>query len=93
MAKLSARGRVKVFQVSKEWNLPDTESCSWRRKTVALMSDNTVLEKDDVIFRASGYMREHKHTWGWKVKGKLNANKTKEQWLEAYVKAGFTESK
>ena len=63
----------------------ERELVSWEKVTVALMSDNTVLEKRDVTFRSDG----RKHTWGWKVRGKLKAGATPAQWEAAYRAKGY----
>jgi hypothetical protein len=63
--------------------------CSWERHTITLMSDRTMLEKRDVIFRSDN----RPHTWGWKVKAKAKAGVTAEQFIAAYAKAGYTQEK
>ena len=84
MAKLSARGRKEVVRLSHAGEV-DRELVSWEKVTVALMSDNTVLEKRDVRFRSDG----RPHTWGWKVRGKLAQGKTPAQWEAAYRAKGY----
>jgi hypothetical protein len=61
MARLTAYGRTELVRMAKEES-PDSELVSWRRKTVVLMSDLTVLEKQDVLFRRDG----RRHSYGWK---------------------------
>jgi hypothetical protein len=94
MAKLSARGRQELARVSKETDVegaPD-RLVLWRRKTYALMSDRTILVKDDVRFTPSTYGngKPEFHSYGWKVKAKAREGVTPEQFLAVYVKAGFT---
>jgi hypothetical protein len=78
MAKLSARGRTEVARLVKE--LPADETCSWRRKTFALMSDGVVLEKLDVEFRLRAYAPTRRHSYGWKVL--LRTKATKERFVD-----------
>jgi hypothetical protein len=62
---------------------------SWDKRTVALMSDRTILVKDDCVFRSDN----RRHTWGWKVKSKAKAGVSAEQFIAAYAKAGYTQEK
>ena len=62
---------------------------SWERRTLALMSDRTILVKDDVRFRSDN----RPHSYGWKVKSKVKPGVTREQFIEAYAKAGYTTAK
>ncbi len=57
-----------------------------RRITVALMSDRTYLEKQDVVFRSDN----NKHSYGWKVKGKIKDTVTPEIFRSVYEKRGYT---
>lgn len=63
--------------------------CDWRRTTLALMSDRKFLSKEDVRFRSDG----RKHSYGWKVKGKLKAEVSTERFVEIYTKIGYTRVK
>lgn len=63
MAKLSARGRTEVARWTREDDSPKSDLVSWRRSTLALMSDGVLLEKDDVVFKPEG----RRHSYGWKV--------------------------
>lgn len=63
--------------------------CSWERRTLALMSDRTILVKDDVRFRSDN----RPHSYGWKVKSKVKPGVTREQFIEAYAKAGYSQEK
>ena len=81
MAKLSARGRtVQVTTVREQTIIDPTALCDWRRTTRKLMSDGAVLEKLDVRFRDDG----RKHSYGWKVRGKLKAGLTAADYARIY---------
>lgn len=91
MAKLSARGRTELARISKEDCDPISELIIWRRKTLALMSDRTVLEKLDVRFKPDSFFnpRGELYSYGWKVKGKAKPELTPERFREIYAKAGY----
>lgn len=85
MAKLSARGRKEVARLSKEGD-PGRELVSWERVTVTLMSDGKVLEKRDVVFQSDG----RKHTWGWKVRGKMAKGQGEVEFKRYFSARGFS---
>jgi hypothetical protein len=86
MAKLSSRGRTELARLSKLVKNEDPGSLtSESRTTVALMSDHTILEKRDVVFRADG----KRHSYGWKVRSKVKEGVTAEKFVEAFTKLGF----
>ena len=94
MAKLKARGRVELARMEKEAfpTIAEDSHLEWKRWTRTLMSDNTVLEKYDTQWRPSPtFPKGNKHSYGWKVHGKLKAGLTPEQWIEIYKKNGFRE--
>lgn len=67
----------------------------WERVTRRLMSDGTVLEKRDVRFRPSPNCswedpKGRRHSYGWKVHGKLKAGLTADDFARIY--AGPTKS-
>jgi hypothetical protein len=48
--------------------------CTWERVTRRLMSDRTILEKRDVRFQPDWLDKSgRRHSYGWKVSGKLKA--------------------
>lgn len=66
----------------------------WEKKTIALMSNGKVLEKLDVIFHPNFFdLLGRKHSYGWKVKGKIKAGLTVEDFVAIYEKSGFTKEK
>lgn len=86
MAKLSARGRKELFRMEREINTPDGDNTTWQRKTRAVMSDGSVLEKWDVRFKPSTYdPRPSVYSYGWKLHGKLKAGKTIQDIIDGYV--------
>jgi hypothetical protein len=86
MAKLSSRGRTELVRLTKLDIKDDPKSlASESRTTVALMSDRTILEKRDVVFRADG----KRHSYGWKVFSKVKEGVTPERFVEAFTKLGF----
>jgi hypothetical protein len=91
MAKLSARGRTVVVQFSYALDRgPEIDAlCDWSRITRAVMSDGAILEKSDVRFRADG----RRHSYGWKVRGKLKPGATGQQLLERYLTKGWKQDK
>lgn len=58
----------------------------WERTTRRLMSDGTILEKRDVQFQPD-WLDKHgrKHSYGWKVHGKLKAGLTAEDFARVYA--------
>lgn len=86
MAKLSSRGRTELARLTKLETKDDPESLTTESKTtVALMSDRTILEKRDVVFRSDG----KRHSYGWKVRTKVKEGVTAEKFIEVYTKLGF----
>lgn len=71
MAKLSAGGRAAFLRASKETHTPDSDLTSWERKTKAWMTDGKTLTKLDVQFVPSMGMPGRKHSYGWKVAGRM----------------------
>jgi hypothetical protein len=96
LAKLRARGRTEIFRVSKAGDtsaetrakFPDLV---WRKHTVALMSDGTMLEKTDARWAARpGITTASQSSPGtWKVRGKIKAGLSVEGALEIYAKKGY----
>lgn len=86
MAKLSARGRTVVYTVRQTRTTEDGESTT----TVALMSDNVILQKYSFPFE---YSKSGRHTTIWKVRGKLKEGSTPAQWLEHKIKNGWEQVK
>ena len=98
MAKLSARGRMLKVEAVREYSETQLQAASdrirpdggpslttWERKTRRLMSDGTILEKLDVIFRPSAWERDgQRHSYGWKVHGKLKSGLTAEDFARVY---------
>ena len=84
MAKLSARGRTEVKRVTRESLTPTSDTISWERTTVVLMSDGNILSKRDVKFRADN----RAHSYGWVVKGKIK-DVTPDQWATKYRDLGY----
>lgn len=59
---------------------------TYERSTRRVMSDGTVLEKRDVIFRQSEHEREpQRHTYTWKVHGKLKPGVTAADFTRIYL--------
>lgn len=92
MARLTAYGRTELVRMAKEESPEDSELVSWRRKTVVLMSDLTVLEKQDVRFRRDG----RRHSYGWKKLQRLpwtagGADVVRAAFVQKLISLGFTE--
>lgn len=93
MAKLSARGRYELVEVSKElpgYNMSNGEPLTtWERLTKRLMSDGTILEKRDVRFAPEPFNPEGRYySYGWKVAGKIKPGLSVAQFAEVYAKSG-----
>lgn len=61
----------------------------WEKRTRRLMSDGTILEKLDVRFRPSPNCswedpKGRRHSYGWKVHGKLKAGVTADDFARVY---------
>ena len=73
--------------MQKEY-VPASDLVSWRRHTLALMSDGHMLEKTDVEFKKLAFETSpRKHSYGWKDKGKVSI--TKEILIEKVEKLGY----
>ena len=89
MAKLSAYRQREVLRVERERvpTAPDALT-DWERMTLAVMSNGRVLEKLDVHFKPDAFEPTgRRHSYGWKVKGRLAAGKTPETFRAAYERA------
>jgi hypothetical protein len=98
MAKLSARGRTCVVEITREYDAAtiqahhdqkyhDGQSAGmvWARSTRRLMTDGTVLQKRDSKMAPSKYdPAGQRHSTGWTVRGKLKAGKTAADFARAY---------
>jgi len=76
-------------QHDKHWNDGQPSLTIWERSIRRLMSDNTILEKRDVRFRPSPSctwedQRGVRHSYGWKVRGKLKTGLTAEDFARIY---------
>lgn len=96
MAKLSVRGRIEVFRVSKERKYSESErkekniNIVWARWTKAYMSDGVILEKYDVKHEPSEFGNKGRfHSYGWKKKGKVTGELPINEMKERYLKAGW----
>jgi len=90
MAKLSAYRQREVLRVERERETPGDDLCSWKRRTLAVMSNGRVLEKVNVMFRPDAFNpNDRRHSYGWKVKGRLGATATPETFRAAYERAGW----
>lgn len=88
MAKLSAYRQREVLRVERE--TPDDDLVSWRRTTLAVMSNGRVLEKYDAMFRPDAFNSTgRRQSYGWKVKGRLAKTATPETFRAAYERAGW----
>lgn len=107
MAKLSARNRTCLVEVSREYDAATLQTAHdryklsyeptyvagsdpaltmWERKTLRLMSNRTILEKLDVRFQPD-WLDKHgrRHSYGWKVRGKLKPNLTPVDFARIYA--------
>ncbi len=90
MAKLRAYGQREVLRVEREKNTPDDDLTTWERETRALMHNGRVLRKLDVRFRSDAFTPEPRfHSYGWKLWGRLAADKTPETFRAAHEWAGW----
>lgn len=65
--------------------------CIWSRTTRRLMSDRTVLEKRDVRYQPDALNPEgRRHSYGWKVRGKLKDHLTPDDFPRIYREIGWT---
>jgi hypothetical protein len=77
MAKLKAHGAV-LARATQERETPDNTMISYERTERTLHADLKVLENRTVIFRADN----RRHSYGWKLRGKLKPNITPEAWVK-----------
>jgi hypothetical protein len=90
MAKLSAYNQHEVLRLERENHTPDGDLTVWERRTLVVMNTGRVLEKLDVRFRPDRYdPAGRRHSYGWKVKGKLRPTATLNAVREAYERAGW----
>jgi len=95
MAKLSARGRHKIFEVERQEEVKEGSASSlagitWRKHAIALMSDGSVLERTGWNARDQYSPKGVRYESGtWKVRGKIKAGATAESLLEGYIKKGY----
>ncbi len=82
MARLSKHGK-ELLRVEKEMDVTDpAENIVWTRTTRAYMADGVVLVKRDVRFKPNslyGGQTGEFYSWGWKVFGKVKADRTPQQ--------------
>lgn len=94
MAKLKARGRQEIARLIKVTPLPDDKDASEDRTQVALMTDGNVLSRRVLRWRPGGPMLQYggspTHDYGWKVKGKIKAGLTAEDFIRIYQDRGYT---
>jgi len=94
MAKLKARGRQEIARLIKVTPLPDDKDASEDRTQVALMTDGNVLSRRVLRWRPGGPMLQYggnpTHDYGWKVKGKIKAGLTAEDFVRIYQDSGYT---
>jgi hypothetical protein len=90
MAKLKARGRTEIARLVVERETPDSELVSSEKIQVALMSDGNVLDRRVVRWRKQDAYSSGPHDYGWKIKGKIKAGLTPEDFIRIYQKKGFT---
>lgn len=94
MAKLKARGRQEIARLSRTVETPDDKLTSEINNQVALMSDGNILSKETVRWRPGtsnlDYGAKPTHDYGWKVKGKIKAGLTPEDFVRININKGFT---
>jgi len=67
-----------------------SDSIDWERVSIAIMSDRNILKKRDVRFLPDTYNPTgRRHTWGWKVAGKLKEGADMVRVQEWYEAKGF----
>lgn len=90
MARLNAGKRTEVVRLEKEQQVIDSDLITWERVTLAVMSDGKILRKRDVLFRPDDFHpKGRRHSWGWKVAGKLPAGWDAVRFAQAYQAYGF----
>ena len=94
MAKLKARGRHEIARLGKTTATPDDKDVSEEQSQVALMTDGNVLSRRVIRWRPGGSMLDYggkpTHDYGWKVKGKIKAGLTAEDFVRIYQTRGFS---
>jgi hypothetical protein len=94
MAKLKARGRQEIARLLKVTPTPDDKDVSEEKSQIALMTDGNVLSRRVIRWRPGGSMTQYggnpTHDYGWKVKGKIKAGLTAEDFVRIYQGRGFT---
>ena len=94
MAKLKARGRQEIARLIKTSPLPEDRDASEETSQVALMTDGNVLSRRVIRWRPGGPMLQYggkpTHDYGWKVKGKIKAGLTAEDFVRIYQNKGYT---
>jgi len=89
MAVLKARGRTELLRFEKEAQA-HSDLTDWERVTITIMSDRTILKKRDVRFLPDTYNPTgRRHTWGWKVAGKIKEGADLVRIQEWYEARGF----
>ena len=90
MAKLKAKGRMELMRFEREQKVETDELVEWRRDSIAIMSDRTILSKYDVRFKPDQFSPKPRiHSYGWKVAGKLKPSANLVNIQEFYEKRGF----
>ncbi len=70
MARLCCHGAV-LLRVSYENTQLASDLIDWQRVTRTFHSDGASLQKRDVRFVADSFSKAHKHSYGWKKRGKI----------------------
>lgn len=93
MAKLKARGRQEIARLIKTSETPDDKDVSQETYQVALMTDGNILSRRVLRWRpgssATQYGGRPTHDYGWKVKGKIKAGLTAEDFVRIYQDKGY----
>jgi hypothetical protein len=93
MAKLKARGRQEIARLIKTEAMPDDKLASEVQSQVALMSDGNILSRRVIRWRPGSsnlnYGGKPTHDYGWKVKGKIRAGLTPEDFVRINQDKGF----
>jgi len=94
MACLSKNGQELARMYIKATNEDRDTSIIWASWEYALMSNNRILSKHIVMFRPTAYDTQgRRHTWGWKVHGRLQTGLDVNDFVRTYEKRGFTKTK
>jgi len=90
MARLKNNG-TEVYRLTRENPVEPGDLIDWDRTTIAIMSNGKLLKKRDVNFKADTYNPNgRKHTWGWKVAGKIKQGVDFEKVRDFYLKQNYT---